>query len=153
MGTTAALLITLGAAPGRPAAKPAIRPAPARPLINLTATSAEPRRAQLRVAGFLQAVQTGNWSRAVTFLSRRVPATERQQLLRGPWLRRTSRNDFAALVYMPQVEIRTMSFAGTRALMRVQPFGWERTRGQAYGVWSVPMVRENNQWMLEIHPM
>src|SRR5439155_19303411 len=107
----AALAVSCAAAaPGAPrAALPAARrpapaavPASAPPVVNVTATTAEARRAQIRLAGFIQAVQEGKWPRAVTFLSRRVTAPERQQLITGPWLRRTGRANWAARLYMPQ---------------------------------------------------
>lgn len=165
-GIAGGLLGNAGAAPPTPA-KPAT-PAPAKPatpatpapkpparrvpVINLTATSAQARSAQLRLAAFINAVQAGNWTRARTYLSSRVTTAERQQLGGGTWLRPTSRNDPSTLVYMPQIEIRTVAFAGTTATMRVMPAAWEKTRGKAFGVWSVPMIKESKGWMLDIHP-
>lgn len=140
-------------APATPAAKPTTA-APARriPVINLTATSAQARSAQVRLAAFINAVQASNWVKARTYLSSRVTSAERQQLGGGTWLKPMSRNDPANLVYMPQVEIRTVAYTGTTATMRVLPYGWEKERGKIFGAWSVPMIREQNGWMLDIHP-
>ena len=140
---------TRGVATRKPAPKPAVKP---RPVINLTATSAEARRAQIRLATFIHAVQTGAWARAATYLSARVSPAERQKLVAGPWLRPAGRSDFANLLYMPRIEIRTLAFAPDQARLRVLPYQWERTRGQAYGVWEVNMLRENGRWLLNIHP-
>jgi hypothetical protein len=137
-------------APARkPAPKPAVKP---RPVINLTATTLEPRRAQIRLATFIHAVQIGSWARAATCLSSRVTPAERQRLVSGPWLRPAGRNDFANLLYMPRIEIRTISFEPDQARLRVLPYRWEHTRGQAYGVWDVTMLREGGRWLLNIHP-
>src|SRR5439155_2410230 len=100
---------------------PQARPGPARPVISLTAMTVEARRAQIRLAMFIQAVQAGQWTRAATYLSRRVSAAERQQLIAGTWLRRTSRRDFSVLLYMPRIEIRTVSFRGANARLRILP--------------------------------
>jgi hypothetical protein len=123
-----------------------------RPVINVTATTYEPRRAQIRLAAFIHSVQTGNWARATTYLSRQVNATERRQMLTGAWLRPKRRDDFSVLLYMPRIEIRTVSIAPSRARLRVLPLTWEKTAGQPIGVWEVMMLRENNRWMLNIHP-
>jgi hypothetical protein len=155
VGIAGGLLGNAGAAPPAPAKPAAPAPStPARrvPVINLTATSAQARSAQLRLAAFIIAVQGGNWARARTYLSSRVTTAERQQLGGGTWLRPTSRNDPSTLVYMPQIEIRTAAFAGTTATMRVMPSAWVKTRGTAFGVWSVPMIKEAKGWMLDIHP-
>lgn len=142
--------------PAKPAApaKPSTSSTPSaqRPVINLTATTFEPRRAQLRLAQFINAIQAGNYKGATAYLSRRVSAAERQQLVTGPWLRKTRRNDFNVLLYMPQIEIRTISFRTTQARLRILPRTFEKTRGQAFGIWDIPMVLENNRWMLNIHP-
>jgi hypothetical protein len=131
---------------------PAVKPGPPRPTISLTAMTAEARRAQIRLAMFIQAVQSGQWARAATYLSRQVGPAERQQLIAGTWLRRTSRRDFSVLLYMTRIEIRTVSFRGTNARLRILPLTWEHKRGQPFGVYDVPMVRENNRWTLNIHP-
>lgn len=162
--TVAAILAVAGLAPrswSAPAAKkpapvvhkaPAVKPGPPRPVISLTAMTAEARRAQIRLAAFIEAVQASQWTRATTYLSRQVSPAERQQLIAGTWLRRKSRRDFSVLLYMPRIEIRTVSFRGTNARLRILPLTWEQKRGQPYGVYDVPMVRENNRWTLNIHP-
>lgn len=144
-------------APAKPAAKPAAPPVPTgpaanRPVINLTATTTEARRAQIRLAGFIYCVQRSDWKKAATYLSRQVTAAERAQLLNGPWLRRTRRNDFAVLFYMPEIDIRTLAFQPPTAKLRLQSRYFEKVRGQAFGIWDIPMVREGNKWMLNIHP-
>jgi hypothetical protein len=114
--------------------------------------TAEARRAQIKLAEFVQAVQSGQWSKAATFLSSRVTPAERQQLITGPWMRRTGRRDFSVLLYMSRIEIRTLAFRNTSARLRILPLTWERQRGQPYGVYDVPMVRENNRWTVNLHP-
>ncbi len=157
---TACLASALGAAAApQTSARPTSRAAtaPKKPLppfsqINLTATLPEPRRAQIRLALFIKAVQAKDWRRAVSYLSARVGTADRQRMLTGEGLYPRSRDDFARLLHLPKLEIRTVAFTATRGRFRMLSAQQRSDRGTPFGFVDFWMERENNRWMVNYRP-
>jgi hypothetical protein len=124
------------------------------PAISTTSRVPEYAAAEGRLAQFITALHVGRRARAVSLLSSRVTAAERQALLEKRWLRQDPRStrDFAQVLFAPDLQIRSRAKIKDDMLrLSVSPRLLRRKRfGQGY--LEVPMRREHGEWFVELHP-
>jgi hypothetical protein len=153
----AALLLSLGASTAL-GAKPARRAssAPSAPLISVTSPVPEDRAAETRLMLFIKALQLDQRQKAARMLSRRVSAAERAALIRKRWLRRQPaarpgpRSEFAQVLFIPDLQIRTERLFRDARTLVVLP-RTKRKKGLT-GAIRVTMRKESGEWRVELHP-
>lgn len=115
----------------------------------------EYRDAETRLALFLSALQRDRRERAARLFSARVTAPERRAFLERRWLVRDPRrrDDFAQILFLPDIQIRTRAIYRDYAQLFVVRRAYEpkKTR-QLTGYFEVPMRKENGRWFVELHP-
>lgn len=156
--TLAALTLAIPAVAQRrrtPAKKVVVPPSAAY-TITTSAQDTESLRAEVRLVQFIRALQRGQRQKAAGFLSSRVSAKGREDLIAKRWLpaRVGGKGDFNQLFFWRDIQIRTQRIRGDRRYLVVSPRRIPFTLGKksrnTIGVMEVPMLKEQGQWWVDL---
>lgn len=151
-------LALTGPAVARPKPKPPVIPLEQRYTVTTSAQDMESLRAETRLALFVKALQQGRRQKASEFLSSKVGPEARQALIEKRWLpaKVGATGDFNQLIFWPDIQIHTQRVRGARRDLVISPrqipFYLQRHKGHPTGILEVPMIKEQDQWWVDLRP-